>query len=119
MVLAIMGALIDSGWISDQMDDVPIIQQLKNSLFSIWLKALVALIGAPFSIVFVAVFACKARCQICKSKRNAESLGHNFSFGSISQWPWAEVIDKGMFLGVVIISVQVQCNTVIVIDILC
>lgn len=36
------------------------------------------------------------------------SVARTFSILGLSQWPYAEVIDKGMLMGVVVVSIQVR-----------
>ena len=115
LVLAALASIMDGGALNEQMMQIPMVKALINSFLSVWLKALIALVAAPFS--FGLVLAHKINsiirrllgCQTNVEAEGEEELGNNeFALAAIANWPWSSVLDKAILLGFLLISVQVR-----------
>ena len=122
--IAILGATMDRGALQEQIMEISIVKKVSASFLSLWLKGMLALaMCSPYILYYLAlqlfnwllrtVFMCHKQADKEHRKGEAAAVGRTWSAMGIAGWPWAQVIDRGLLVGLLFVMVQVGMQIMI------
>jgi hypothetical protein len=114
--VAILCNCLDDETLEGSLMEIPLVKKLHGTFLSVWLKALIVLVGGPFSGAWILLQTLNTKvraalaCGHEKEHHNVDtkSLARSFSVMGVVNWPWAMVIDKALTLGLVFFVMQVR-----------